>query len=162
MRAGVRVARADLADAGDAQHLLELLDHYARDPMGGGHGLEPAARARLIAELGRFPGFHAGLAFVEDEAVGLVNCFTGFSTFAARPLLNIHDVVVRRERRGQGIGRALLDWAEALARSLGCCKLTLEVLSDNERALAAYRRAGYLPYQLDPAAGRALLLQKPL
>jgi hypothetical protein len=28
--------------------------------------------------------------------------------------------------------------------------------------MADYRRAGYVPYELDPAAGQALLLQKPL
>jgi GNAT superfamily N-acetyltransferase len=162
MPAGLRVVRADLADAADAQCLVELLDHYARDPMGGGHGLEAAARERLVGELRRVPGFHAGLAFLDGQAVGLVHCFTGFSTFAARPLLNIHDIIVHRDRRGQGIGRALLDWAEALARSLGCCKLTLEVLTNNTVAIAAYRKSGYAPYQLDPAAGQAVLLQKLL
>ena len=48
------------------------------------------------------------------------------------------------------------------ARQLGCCKLTLEVLSNNRRALAAYERAGFAPYVLDPAAGQALFLQKLL
>ena len=54
---------------------------------------------------------------------------------------------------------ALLDHC---ARELGCCKLTLEVLSNNARAVAAYQRAGFAPYVLDPAAGYALFLQKPL
>ena len=159
---GVQLTAVDLGNAAHAAALLELLDHYARDPMGGGAALAPAARERLIAELRRVPGFHAALAWQEDEAVGLINCFTGFSTFAARPLLNIHDVVVRRDRRGRGIGRALLSWAEETARALGCCKLTLEVLSGNRGAIAVYQAAGYAPYELDPAAGQAVLLQKKL
>jgi GNAT superfamily N-acetyltransferase len=69
---------------------------------------------------------------------------------------------VRDTVRGQGIGQALLAWAEQRAREIGCCKLTLEVLASNHRAMAAYQRAGYVPYELDPAAGQALLLQKPL
>lgn len=157
-----RVTKVDLADALHVRSLLSLLEHYALDPMGGGTGLEAAARDRLTAELAKIPGFRAALAWQDDEAVGLINCFLGFSTFAARPLLNIHDVVVRSDCRGRGIGRALLSWAEDLARTLGCCKLTLEVLSNNERALAAYRSAGFVPYELDPAAGQALLLQKLL
>ena len=56
----------------------------------------------------------------------------------------------------------MLGWAEQRARELGCCKLTLEVLSNNTRALAAYERAGFAPYVLDPAAGHALFLQKTL
>lgn len=158
----LQLATIDLGNAEHTDRLVELLDHYARDPMGGGHALAPAARARLIAELRRVPGYHGALAWHEGEAVGLINCFTGFSTFAARPLLNIHDIVVRSDRRGRGIGRALLEWAQDTARALDCCKLTLEVLSNNHPALRAYRAAGFVPYELDPAAGQAILMQKPL
>ena len=152
----------DCTDPVQADAFLELLDHYARDPMGGGDGLSEHARAHLVAALAVQPGFVGGLAWLGDEAVGLINCFTGFSTFAAMPLLNIHDLVVRREWRGRGIGQALLAFAEAEAQRLGCCKLTLEVLSGNTVAMQAYARAGYAPYVLDPAAGQALFLQKKL
>ncbi|HYA65137.1 MAG TPA: GNAT family N-acetyltransferase [Burkholderiaceae bacterium] len=161
-RDSVRVAAIDLDNPSHAQSLIEMLDHYARDPMGGGKGLTPDARERLVPELRRFPGYAGALAYVGDEPVGLINCFIGFSTFAARPLLNIHDIVVRRERRGHGIAHTLLDWAQHSAASLQCCKLTLEVLSNNERALRIYERAGFKPYMLDPAAGQAVLLQKIL
>jgi ribosomal protein S18 acetylase RimI-like enzyme len=70
-------------------------------------------------------------------------CLLGFSTFRARPLINIHDIAVHPDFRGQGIGRALLDAVEQHAREHGCCKVTLEVRSDNEPAMAAYRRAGF-------------------
>lgn len=162
MAPDVRVAAVDLADAAQAAAFLELLDHYARDPMGGGNGLQPAVRARLVPALRDQSGFHGALAWQGDAAVGLINCFAGFSTFAAQPLLNVHDIVVHKAMRGRGIGQSLLAWAEARARELGCCKLTLEVLSKNERAMASYRRAGFVPYALDPAAGQALLLQKQL
>ena len=36
------------------------------------------------------------------RAVGLALCFVGFSSFKARPLINIHDIAVRPEVRGQG------------------------------------------------------------
>lgn len=157
-----RVAPVDLAEPAQAEAFIALLDHYARDPMGGGEGLLQAVRAQLVDALRAWAGFHGALAWEGGEAVGLINCFSGFSTFAARPLLNVHDIVVRDTHRGRGIGQALLAWAEARARELGCCKLTLEVLSNNVRAMASYRRAGYVPYELDPAAGQALLLQKKL
>jgi GNAT superfamily N-acetyltransferase len=158
----LRVVAVDLENEAISAAWLDLLEHYARDPMGGGTGLSAYARANLVGELRRHPGFHGALAWHGDEAVGLIDCFAGFSTFAARPLLNVHDVVVRSDQRGQGIGRALLAWAETRARELGCCKLTLEVLANNVRAMAVYRAAGYAPYMLDPAAGNALLLQKTL
>jgi GNAT superfamily N-acetyltransferase len=158
----LRVVAVDLENGVISAAWLGLLEHYARDPMGGGAGLTDFARARLVAALRGHPGFHGALAWAGAEAVGLINCFAGFSTFAARPLLNVHDIVVRADRRGQGVARALLAWAESRARELGCCKLTLEVLSGNGRAMAVYDAAGYAPYVLDPAAGNALLLQKIL
>ncbi|MBK7416652.1 MAG: GNAT family N-acetyltransferase [Dechloromonas sp.] len=130
--------------------------------MGGGSGLSDFTKLHLRDALKELPTFHGALAFDGDQAIGLINCFTGFSTFSAKPLLNIHDVVVHADWRGKGVGQQLLQWAEDRARQLGCCKLTLEVLSNNQRAMAAYQSAGYAPYMLDPAAGNALLLQKYL
>lgn len=158
----LRIVAVDLADAAISRDWLELLDHYAHDPMGGGSGLSDYARTHLVGALAGQPGFHGALAYSGENAVGLINCFAGFSTFAARPLLNIHDIVTRDGLRGRGIGQALIAWAEGRARELGCCKLTLEVLANNTRALASYERAGFAPYVLDPQAGHALFLQKYL
>ena len=158
----LRIVAVDLEHEAISTAWLDLLDHYAHDPMGGGTGLSEYAKANLVRQLKGLPTFHGALAFAGDEAVGLINCFAGFSTFAAKPLLNIHDIVTRDDRRGQGIGQVLLQWAEQRARQLGCCKLTLEVLSNNTRAMAAYERAGFAPYVLDPEAGHALFLQKYL
>jgi ribosomal protein S18 acetylase RimI-like enzyme len=74
--------------------------------------------------------------------------------------LNIHDIAVLPDCRGQGVGQALLAAAEQLAIDRGCCKLTLEVLTGNARALQSYLRFGFAPYALDPAAGQASFMQK--
>ena len=51
------------------------------------------------------------------------------------------DIAVRDA--GRGIGKALLEHLEGVARGWGCEKITLEVSAGNERALRLYRRAGY-------------------
>lgn len=158
----LRIADVDLYDPAQASIWLDLLDHYAQDPMGGGEGLSDYAKLHLVNTIREVPGFHGALAWLDGQAVGLIDCFAGFSTFAAKSLLNVHDIVVHASLRGQGIGQALLAWAESRAQKLGCCKLTLEVLSNNRRAMASYRQAGFVPYMLDPAAGHALLMQKYL
>ena len=160
----VTVSAVDLNDENHAAELLRLLDGYARDPMGGGSSLSDFTRANLISRLRLLTNFHAGLAWDETShrAVGLINCIVGFSTFAAAPLLNVHDVVVESGSRGKGVGAALMVYAERLAHELRCCKLTLEVLSENHIAQRAYARAGYRPYALDPNAGHALLMVKAL
>ena len=80
-----------------------------------------------------------------EEFVGLALCIPSFSSFRARPVLNIHDIAVAPGHRGKGIGQALLKAVEKEARRRGCCKVTLEVREDNEIAKAAYRRAGFKP-----------------
>ena len=156
------VELADYADARDAADIVELLEAYARDPMGGGEQLGQEVRDEVVPGLAATPGAFSLIARLDGEAVGLANCFTGFSTFIARPLINVHDMTVRADHRGEGIGRALLEAIEAEARRRGACKITLEVLSGNARAKALYVANGYSDYQLDPEAGHALFWQKKL
>jgi ribosomal protein S18 acetylase RimI-like enzyme len=155
------IALADYADARDAADVVALLDAYARDPMGGGAPLSQAVKARLPGDLAASPQAFSLLARLDDKAVGLANCFMGYSTFAAAPLVNIHDLAVLPETRGRGVGKALLQAVEAEALKRGACKITLEVLSGNP-ARHLYARQGYGDYQLDPATGHALFWQKRL
>jgi GNAT superfamily N-acetyltransferase len=156
------ITRADFADPGDAAALVLVLDAYARDPMGGGEPLSADVRERLVPAMAQVPGAFALLARLDGEPVGLATCFMGFSTFVARPLVNIHDVSVIPGQRGKGIARALFAAIEAEARERGACKVTLEVLSGNHRAKELYASLGYGDFQLDPEAGSALFWQKRL
>ena len=157
---GVRVVLADYHDPVHANALVHLLDSYASDPAGGGEPLSEFAKTHLVAALAARPQAFSVLAFVGATAVGLVNCIEGFSTFACRPLVNVHDVAVLPAFRGRGVGEQMLALVEQLARGRGACKLTLEVLSGNAPAARLYQRVGFEAYQLDPAMGHAQFLQK--
>jgi len=131
--------------------------------MGGGEPLSAFARANLVNELARLPNAFSVLAFegeTDDLPVGLVNCMQGFSTFACKPLINVHDLAVLPAYRGRRIGERMLAAVEQVARQRGACKLTLEVLSGNASAMRLYDRVGFTAYELDPAAGQAGLMQK--
>lgn len=156
----VQVFQANYADPRHAQAVVALLDAYARDPAGGGEPLSAFARQRLVPELAARPTAFSVLAFMAEQPVGLVNCIEGFSTFACKPLVNVHDVVVMPALRGAGIGQRMLERVEQIARSRGACKLTLEVLSGNRSAIRLYERSGFAPYELDPAMGQAQFFQK--
>ncbi len=155
------IGLADTADPRDAADVVALLDAYARDPMGGGEPLRDDVKARLPGDLAANPQAFSLLARLDDAAVGLANCFMGYSTFAAAPLVNLHDLAVLPGHRGAGIGRALLAAVEAEGLKRGAVKITLEVLSGNP-ARHLYAACGYGDYQLDPAAGHALFWQKRL
>jgi ribosomal protein S18 acetylase RimI-like enzyme len=156
----LRVCRADYADPVHACAIVQLLDSYAQDPAGGGKPLSDYAKTHLVKELAVRPQAFSVLAFDGDKAVGLVNCIEGFSTFACRPLVNIHDVAVLPGHRGQRIAEKMLALVDEIARERGACKLTLEVLQGNVGAVKLYERVGFAGYQLDPAMGQARFFQK--
>lgn len=154
--------RANYNDPEHAKALTYLLSQYALDPMGGAKALPQSVLDQLPAKLARVPQAFTFLAFIEGQAVGLLTGFEGFSTFAAKPLLNIHDVAVLPPFRRQGVTRALFAKAEQLAVERGCCKITLEVLEGNLPAKQAYSQLGFKGYMLDPAMGQAQCMEKPL
>lgn len=153
---------ADYANPNHAQAIVELLDAYARDPMGGAEPLSAFARAHLVESLAQRPHAFTVLAWVQGAPAGLANCFEGFSTFACKPLVNIHDFAVLPAYRGQGVAQGLMAFVEDEARRRGACKLTLEVLQGNTPAQALYARCGFSNYQLDPQMGYAQFQQKYL
>lgn len=156
----IAIVRARYDDPAHAAALVALLDAYARDPAGGGEPLSDFARANLVDALAVRPFIFSVLAFDAGTPVGLVNAIEGFSTFACRPLVNVHDVVVLPSHRGRGIAARLFAEVETIARERGACKLTLEVLSGNRAARSLYEKLGFDDYRLDPAMGHAQFMQK--
>ena len=158
----IETVEADL-DRADHQHaVLQLTDAYARDPMGNGKPLSDDARQALIPGLRQHPTTVIFLAYRGSNPIGIANCFIGFSTFAARPLINISDLAVLSEYRGQQVGRRLLEAVEQKAREIGCCKLTIEVQEHNHSARHLYEGVGFSQAVYVEAAGGALFLAKPL
>ena len=158
----INIVEADLEQTRHQLAVLELTDIYARDPMGNGKPLSEAVRRDLIPGLQKHPTTIIFLAYLGGQPIGIANCFVGFSTFAAKPFINISDLAVLPGNRGCGIGHHLLEAAENKARELGCCKLTIEVQENNHRARHLYQTAGFSPAVFVEAAGRVLYLAKPL
>lgn len=143
----ITVVDADLSQPDHSSGLVRILDEYARLPHIAGRGLPDDVHSNLITRLAATSGKQILLAVDGENVVGVAVCFEGFSTFAGQPLLNIHDLAVTSEYRGQGVGTLLLDAVAARARELGCCRVTLEVDSDNPGAKKLYERAGFVMTQ---------------
>lgn len=158
----VEITEADLSRPEHQQAIEYLIDQYARDPMGGGTPLPDAVRRELVPGLRAHPTTVVFLAYSEGEPVGIAVCFRGFSTFAARPLINVHDLAVLPTHRRQGIGTSLLQAVESKARATGCCKVTLEVLEQNQRARRVYEALGFVRPGYGAIGGETHYLWKPL
>ncbi|KMT63775.1 GNAT family N-acetyltransferase [Catenovulum maritimum] len=156
------IVSTDLNNPTHQRALIELLSQYALDEMGGGEALPDSCLENLITALQTRRDYYSWLAFKQEKAVGLLNSFESFSTFYAKPLLNIHDLTVVPDYRNQGIAKSLMQQATDFAKQKGYCKLTLEVLAENKLAKTLYHKLGYVPYKLSDSAGAAEFWQKPL
>jgi ribosomal protein S18 acetylase RimI-like enzyme len=139
----VTIVDADLSRPEHQNALVTMLDAYMRDPMEGGMPPSEQVKRDLVPGLRAHPACHVYLAYHDGVPVGFSICFLGFSTFNARPLINIHDIFVDSSVRGMGIGAMLLKRIEAKAHELNCCRITLEVREDNRVARGLYRKVGF-------------------
>jgi len=152
-----------IADYHNKQHaadLLYLLNQYALDPMGGGAPLTEYVQQNLIENLQKTSNAFSVIGYQGENPVALANCFTGLSTFASKPLINIHDLAVVPETRGQGLSQKLLDFVVEEAKRTNCCKVTLEVLSGNKAAKSAYEKNGFVEFKMGDEHGVGLFMQR--
>jgi ribosomal protein S18 acetylase RimI-like enzyme len=159
----IEIVAADLAVPSHQAAIVAMTDAYCRDPLANGRPLADDVFDRLITGLRAYdPAYRVILlAFDGERPVGIATCFLGFSTFAARPLLNLHDLSVIPEYRNRGIGRQLLEAVEGVARSRGCCKITLEVMAENP-ARRLYEAVGFTRPDYENDAGELFFLAKRL
>ncbi|MDR1257984.1 MAG: GNAT family N-acetyltransferase [Tannerellaceae bacterium] len=139
----INITACDYSDQSHRRAVVDLINVYINDGMGGGVPLTEAEQAGLIEGLSTRPSSIVLLAVAGGEYVGLLVAFENFSTFTARPMVNIHDVIVRPDYRGRGVGRMLLDGIIAEAASRRASRVTLEVRKDNRVAQSLYRSLGF-------------------
>jgi GNAT superfamily N-acetyltransferase len=86
----------------------------------------------------------AEVVLAEDErgVAGFALFFHNYSTFRGKPGLYLEDLFVVPERRGEGIGKALLQHLKDIAVERGCGRMEWSVLSWNEPAVGFYRKLG--------------------
>ncbi len=162
MAMSIKIMQANYNDEQHGRHIIELLDCYANDPMGGSEALSDYVAQNLVYQLSCRKNAISILSYVEGQPAGLINCFEGFSTFNCKPLINIHDIIVATEFRGMGLCTKMLKMVEEIAIERDCCKLTLEVLEKNIIAINSYRKFGFERYELDPIMGKAEFWHKKL
>lgn len=156
------IIQADLARPDHQAAVVALIAAYAEDAMGNGAPLPEDVLRDLVPGLRKHPTTVILLAYVEGRPIGIATCFVGFSTFYARPLINVHDLAILAGFRGRGIGRQLLDAVALKGTQLGCCKVTLEVHETNSRAKQMYEAAGFAEGAAREPGGRWLFYTKRL
>ncbi|MGX2995941.1 N-acetyltransferase family protein [Streptomyces sp. JNUCC 64] len=88
------------------------------------------------------PGTHNVVALLHGRVVGMARGVPAPGGTARE----LRSVWVDPDARGRGVGDLLLTTVERWARRTGAAELTLTVIQGNERALALYRRNGFVPH----------------
>jgi RimJ/RimL family protein N-acetyltransferase len=83
------------------------------------------------------------VAVLDDAIAGYVRLGHPTSLAANRHVVEMRGLAVDPNRRGQGLGRAVLSAAAAEATERGARRLTLRVLAPNIAARALYERCGF-------------------
>jgi ribosomal protein S18 acetylase RimI-like enzyme len=158
----IDIIKADLENNDHQKAIVMLLNEYAKDLQGYKRKLPDEVLKNVVPEMKKIPTTLVFLAAVNNEFVGMAICFIGFSTFYAKPVINIHDFTVLKNYRRQGIGSKLVKAIEQKAATLNCCKLTLEVQEMNKNAIILYEKCGFEKAILDESEGAALFFSKYL
>jgi len=133
----------DLNKEEHRQQLIRLLDTYMQDEMGGGGSMTEMLAPQILDGLINYPGYLGFFVLIDDQFAALANCNRNFSTFKAKPLINIHDLIVHPDFRGKGAGKFLLNGITSYAEKNGCCRINLEVRNDNMIAQHLYKKCGF-------------------
>jgi GNAT superfamily N-acetyltransferase len=122
------------AQAADSEAIANLLGQL-------GYPAEPDAIEARLERL-RIVGDRVVVAEVDGRVAGLAQLHVSPSLEYDRPAAKLAALVVDESRRGEGIGRALVEEMEAEARARGCVLLFLTTAARREDAHAFYERVG--------------------
>jgi ribosomal protein S18 acetylase RimI-like enzyme len=124
-----------------APRLIEFGDVPGRSPS------EMVARDRsVLTKTLDEPAADAAMFVAEDDSgnpLGFIHLTTADDYYSARETAHVADIVVAPKAAGQGVGSALIAYAEEWARAGGFAMLTLNVFTANRLARDLYRKLGF-------------------
>jgi ribosomal protein S18 acetylase RimI-like enzyme len=89
------------------------------------------------------PATYASFVCEEDGSIkGFISLLFYRSVYHREGTAQINELVVARDSRGRGIGKALLGCAAAIARSRNMDEIEVGVMKDNEKAIRFYKSHG--------------------
>ncbi len=84
-------------------------------------------------------------ALVDGKEIGMMLFFHNFSTFRGKAGIYLEDLFVKKEYRGNGYGRQMLEYLAKIAVERGCPRLEWICLDWNKPSIDFYEKMGAFP-----------------
>jgi ribosomal protein S18 acetylase RimI-like enzyme len=141
----IREARSSDLDA-----LIAFTVQEARETEGVAPDLQAVRRGVRAGVDGSAPSTYWVAESQDGNLVGSISVTTEWSNFRGGTYWWIQSLFIVPEHRGSGLVDLLLGFVAGEARAAGALDLRLYALRSNQRALAAYRRFGFVeaPYTI--------------
>ncbi len=142
-----------LARPGDAEALRAI---YNTEVSGSTvtFDIEPRSHVEQVAWIERHQGVHPAVVAVDDGTVAGFGSLSPFRDRAAYATTVEDSVYVAGERRGQGVGRLLLDELVSLATRQGFHTVIARSSGNNGPSIALHRACGFVLVGVEREVGR--------
>ena len=134
------IRKADPSDAAEIYRLVLLLAEYEKMS-----DLVPGSEEDMRELLFGSGVGHCLVAEDKGSVIGIALYFYNLSTFKCRKGIYLEDLFVLPERRGEGIGSALLKELCRIAKAENCGRFEWSCLDWNEPSLRFYKALGAKP-----------------
>jgi phosphinothricin acetyltransferase len=144
----IRLARPGDADALRAIYNTEVSGSTVT------FDIEPRSHDQQVAWIERHQGVHPAVVAEDGGAVAGFGALSQFRDRAAYATTVEDSVYVAADRRGQGVGRLLLDALVNLATRQGFHTVIARTSGDNEPSIALHRSCGFVLVGVEREVGR--------
>jgi L-amino acid N-acyltransferase YncA len=144
----IRLARPGDAEALRAIYNLEVSGSTVT------FDIEPRSHADQVAWIERHQGVHPAIVALDGGSVAGFGSLSPFRDRAAYSTTVEDSVYVAADRRGQGVGRLLLDELVSLATHQGFHTVIARTSGDNEPSIALHRASGFVLVGVERQVGR--------
>ncbi len=158
-RDGERLIRIRAAEPGDAEATRAIYNPEVLESTVT-FDLRPRTLVEQQAWIVEHSGGHLALVAVDETSPGDATDVVGFgslSPYRSRPAYSTtveNSVYVRRDRQGQGIGRAILTELVHRATAHGFHAMIARIVGDHEASIALHRAGGFAIIGTEREVGR--------
>ncbi|OYX86560.1 MAG: GNAT family N-acetyltransferase [Flavobacteriales bacterium 32-34-25] len=117
--------------------LIQELAHFEKEP----DAVKVTEEDLIRDGFGNQPLFHVFVAEIELEIVGIALYYYRYSTWKGK-IIHLEDLVVKKERRGKGIGYALYSEIIKQGQRDNVRRIDWHVLDWNTPAIDFYKKTG--------------------